>query len=276
MSRKELIAKLRSFNPAILRTRGSESLIALFVWFFENVVKEDYELQSGLSILNYLPKYAVDAIEMVSNKETCPADAVQIRDSYLREVEEENLPLLTEVAFGSVRRALLVASVARMLGEVTGYEFVKRETESYCFSQDNVLMQYLYKFLKEVGFKGMLDIYNAAPSGCSGTFGQTEIRILGTAGRLLVTFARRKEGKTTYKAPKDSGSQDLVLDYIEESVTFIGDDSEPNVPRWGTQSCYADFRLALEMIDEVITNWPATETDQKRVFKTDQEVSIGF
>ena len=274
MNRREFVQQLDRFPVGERTHKGDDHLLAMLKWYFEEKVREDYEPRSGLCIERYLPEYVVDAIQLLNKDKGLPEEVSRHRALYLLETKQDTLPLLTEVGYGGVRRALLVVRLAHLMKVATRQQFVEKEVEAYCFAQDAVLNQVFYRFLQEVGQKGLLGIYEAAPCGCSGTFGQTEIRVGGSAGCLMITFVRRHEGATTYEALP--GSEDLVLPYIEKSVTFIGDDSQPLSPRWGIQSCHGTFRLALEMVEEVVASWPRNRRTQKQVFKKNRNISLGF
>jgi hypothetical protein len=60
----------------------------------------------------------------------------------------------------------------------------------------------------------------------------------------------------------------------ELSVTFVGEDKDPFLLSAGLQSCYAGLRDALDMIEDVVSRWPADTTLQQKRFVEDKEIKM--
>ena len=105
----------------------------------------------------------------------------------------------------------------------------------------------------------------------SGKFGETELRTFICAGRRMFTFARRID-----KSKDSYFKKDGELYCNEDSVSFVGEDHDLRCLSAGIQSIQADFRTCLDMIEDVIKNWPTEIDEQRKVYKANKEVSMGF
>ena len=89
--------------------------------------------------------------------------------------------------------------------------------------------------------------------------------------RAWTTFARREKGKTGVYA---NGKLVHTLPYQEDSVSFVGEDGDPLCLSAGLQSVQTDFRIALDMIEDVIKHWSSEKKEQKKLYKANTNVSI--
>jgi hypothetical protein len=149
-----------------------------------------------------------------------------------------------------------------MLREVTGNVWVEKAIDTYCNAQRYVLQQAFDKFLRLVYRRGLGEIINGCDKvGMSGKFGQTELRTFITGGRVIFTFARRiEEGN-------ESGN--------ECSVSFVGEADDLLCLSAGLQSVYCDLRTALDIIEDVIKNWPQDTKTRNLIYIADKKVLFG-
>lgn len=68
--------------------------------------------------------------------------------------------------------------------------------------------------------------------------------------------------------------KDGELYYNEWSVSFVGEDNYQPCLNAGIQSVNADFRTALDMIEDVISHWPQDPEEQKKLYKTNVRVFV--
>lgn len=279
MHKKELIGALRKHvNGAEVGPRGlwkGQKSFALFLAeYLERLHISHDEKYEHWEIDHYLPELLVAAFETLrtSNEEWI----VHYRQMFEQDAEHE-VPNITDISEGGMRvmlnRYLTVqTTLGFLIKKVTGESWIENNIDKYCNAQIYVLKQTMDKFLRRVWWQGMYEMTDKCRvRGMSGKFGETQLRIFVTAGRVMFTFARRKEGKTGVYL---GGELIDTLPYQEDSVSFVADDSDPLALGTGLQSIDADFRTALDMIEDVIKSWPSTEKERKKVYRADRKISI--
>jgi hypothetical protein len=257
--------------------RGDVALAAFLAWYFRVEVRERYEY-GGFRWA--LPGLLHDAVEML-----------QARYGYCREVIRglislehlEELPRpgdLTDPAAGSDRHHVIwllarAASRAVALMDDPGLfmecrleqdVWTAEHVSGYFHARDRAMGQAFQSFTQRVlrrGLRGMMDACESR--GMSGTFGRTDLRSYYLAGRVGLTFARKLQ----------SGS--------ERTASFVGEDrpgldllGRPHENQMGLMSLEADWREAIDMIEEVTRLWPADEEEQRRCFRPDGAVGLAL
>ncbi len=223
--------------------------------YFSTMVTKEYGL--GLSIVQFMPQHIAEAMEIFRITEE--PIVKRLREEYLQELGDADFPSLTDISFGGAGRVLAIIMVARLMEKVTQWEGTGNRIEAYLFAQDHVLDHALQNFNRKVYREGLWKITNECrTSGMSGQFGETQLRTFDSAGRIMLTFVRKREG----------------YPHGEESITFIADGSDESGIRTGVQSCYTELDGALSMINEVIKNWPSTKDEQQKIYSSDIKVSI--
>ncbi len=255
MDRNELVASIRRFlrNPNI-QWKGEKTFAEYFHWWFDTQVTEDFPY-SG--ILPHLPEIIVEAVQHL--REGQDVETIRFRTSYLNEVQANEVPNLTDIAFGGVRRVLTIEHLAGMMPKLTGNDFTEHQLKAYLHAQDNMLDHSLREFIRQVYRRGMYQLtHECDDSGMGGQFGTTELRTFYTAGHLMLTFARP--------------NQDMPDG--EESVSYVADYEDPTGLRSGVQSVFTSVFTAIEMINEVIANWPQTLEEQAKAYSSNSGVRI--
>lgn len=252
MNHQQLISKLEQYlrNPS-KPSRGDVELAQYLLHFFVN---RPAEKDDKSSILNNLCIYVVEAFDQLRQGQD--AQTAAYRKAYLQAVNAYEVPYLTEVSFSDFERLATINQVSRLMTEITSDSWVGQDIESYLMAQDKVIHQKIRAFINQVYFHGLQARIDASSwRGMSGSFGNTELRSLVAAGRIMVTFARKTD------------------DGDEDSVTLIGREGGPYL---NLQSTYASFSLALDMIDEVISNWPTDREQQAQIYHDNTNVGIGI
>jgi len=284
LHKKELVESLRKYCATYdievsarrrVDCRGQKTLAAFLADYFEKLNIPSDEKYDFWSIDDYLPKLLVAAFETLRTSDE--EWVVGYRQKFERE-SEHKVPNITDLKDGSTfdmfDRSSDVQTLGFMMRDLMGErgERIKSDIDKYCNAQHYVLKQTMDKFLRRVWWRGMYEMTNRCRvSGMSGKFSETELRTFVTGGRVMLTFARRKEGRTGVYL---GGELVEELPYQEDDVSFVGDDSDPLGLGTGLQSLHADLRTAQDMIEDVINNWPENEEEREKVYKVDKKVSI--
>lgn len=256
ITRQDLIKRIQEWlsHPDIT-WKGEVTLARYLHAFFSTRVTEDYGL--GISIMQLMPEYLVEAMELLRTSDD--NEVAAFRSEYLQELEYPVFPNLTEVGFGGLDRNQIVMMLSFIMGKLDD-RWIEEKILGYFFAQDRVLDHALHRFNSHVFRQGMWQqTEDCQTHGMSGQFGSTKLRTYYIAGRIMITFARKRDGFSDG----------------EESVTFVADSSDQSGMRTGLQTCFADLQTAVAMIEEVVGLWPKTLKDQQKVYKSDQEVAIG-
>ncbi len=281
MHKRDLIARLRS---KLLKIQGSidgnnkhqwwkgQSAFACFlIYYLEQLDIPSDEKYDFWNIEPYLPELMVDAFEQL--RTSSDERVVFFRKTYERETGHE-VPNITDLGASDIlhQGSAVQTILGFMLKEVTGNTWIESQIDAYCNAQKHVLQQTFDKFLRLVYRQGLGEmISKCTKRGMSGKFIETDLRTYVMAGRIMFTFAKRidPDKPSHYKV-----GDDLLCN--EHSVSFVGEDGDPLCLSAGLQSVYADFRTALDLIEDVIKSWPQDAKEQKMMFKPDAKVNMGF
>lgn len=274
MTKTEMLSRLKRIQRGECRTRGLYPLIQFIIWFFENTNVPEFE---HTGIYHFLPMYIARAVDLFRTSND--PKAAECRAEYNKEMERDTeIPSLTEIEFGGINRALLNQTLSMSLAKFLEGEnsaWLEKTLEGYFTAQDTVVMQMIHRFDAEVYQGGLFEvIQNCTASGMSGTFGQTSLRSMVTAGRVMFTLARRIDGETVYC---DHESKEIErLPYREVSVSFVGQDGKEYKfeARFGIQSMHADLATILSLFGDMFASWPKDKKEQKKVYKADKEVGM--
>lgn len=229
--------------------KGEGILAAYLGWWFEERCQFKFRYNS---ILQYFNKLMYEALEHFRQGD----DSITTiyRTEYLNEIELSEVSNAFDISYGGMYRGPFIFSIESIIEKVLDQR-IKIEFSAYMWAQDNVLSQKLQEFNLKVYRKGLFKLFNQCScSAMSGEFGSTKLMTFMTAGRVLMTFLR-----------KDS---DL-------SVSFVATDEDPLGIRTGVQSVYATFIESLQLIQDVIDNWPDDEDRQREIFQADESIFIG-
>ena len=255
-AKTELIRNLAEFGRhGDIRMRGERPFCLYFAdWLKKHPTNDKYYVGTG--IFPYLPQLITDAFENLRVGED--ESTLSRRQSYLREKERDTLPEILNIESGGLDRVLTISKLSSLMGKVTGYPWVETQIESYLKGQDTVLEQEFNGFVKRVYLEGLADLHEQSrTNGMRGVFDLTHLRGFTTAGRLMLTFAR-----------KDDNGHD------SHSISFVGEDGDIAGLRFGTQSIYAPLDIATGMIRDVIRNWPQEPNLRAEIYHPDRQVSI--
>jgi hypothetical protein len=281
MHKQELIARLRSKvlkiggamsgNNEHGWTLGQFAFAKFLIYYLENLHIPSDEKYDFWSIEPYLPKLMVDAFECLRTG----AGDVQVAH-YRKMYEEETgheVPNIIDAGESHILHqcSAVQTTLGFLLKDVLGHSEIEHKIDAHCNAQQYVLQQMFGKFVRQVYRQGMCDIISKSKSGgMGGKFGETELRTFVVIGRVMFTFARRidKTKKGIYRK-----GESIVLN--EKSITFVA--SEDDLLCWsaGIQSVYADFRTAIDLIDDVVTHWSQDLKEQKKIFREKRSISLG-
>lgn len=277
MHKRELIAKLAAFAATVpTRTsgpqwKGQQAFAAFLVYYFKNLNIPSDEKYDFWSILPYLPELMVDAFEQLRTSKD--EQVAKFRKQYEEETGHE-VPNITDLGASNIfdQGSAIQTTLGFMLKDITGNEWIGQQIDTYCNAQKHVLQQTFDKFLRLVYRRGLGDMIEKCDKrGMSGKFVGIDLRTYVTAGRIMFTFAKRIDPD---KAGYYKVGDDLVCN--EHSVSFVGEDGDPLCLSAGLQSVHADFRTALDLIEDVVKFWPQDAKEQKKMFKADPKVNMGF
>lgn len=261
MHKKKLIQALREFSENQGSDKhgsgwkGQRSFARYLIHYLEGLTIPLDEKYDFWRIEDYLPQILIDAWE--SFRTSSDPEAQICRKEW--EVETQcKVPNITELGASPIldQSSAVKTSIAFMIVAVTGKQWLEAEVGQYAQAELHLLEQCFDKFLRMVYKQGMFQMIKDCPMrGMSGNFGETELRVYVLAGRTMFTFARKQGDE-------------------EVSFSFVSDDVDPNGLNSGVQSVYTDLFTCLNMIEDVIGNWPSNPEEQARVFKTDEEISL--
>jgi len=249
--------------------KGQKIFAEFLVHYFTELDIPQDEQYDFWSIEHYLPELMVDAFEQLRTSNE--PKAIACREAYVAELGREVPNLVDLGASDIVQRCLAVQStVGFLLKDVLKSDWIEASIDSYCNAQQHVLQQTFDKFTRLVYRRGMFKLIDACQfKGMGGQVGTVELRTYAIAGRIMFTFAKRID--PTKKSYYEQGDN-LICN--EWSVSFVGEDNDPLLLSAGIQSVGADFRTSLDLIEEVIKNWPEDPQAQKKIFKVDKKISM--
>lgn len=278
MHKKDLIKGLAKFvdtyeavRQSGVRWKGQRAFANFLIYYLGNLEIPHDEKYDFFNIEPHLPELMVDAFERLR------LDADPVTANFRKEYEEETgheVPNVTDLGASHIldQGSAVQTTLGFMLREITRLDWVASQIDAYCNAQKYVLKQTFDKFLRLVYRRGLYALTDECGCPMSGRFGETELRIGFCGGRIMFTFARRKEGETIFYG--QDGKVFHRLPYQEDSVSFVGDDSDPLCLSSGLQSVYADFRTALDLIEDVVKGWPHDANQQALIFKKNGNVSF--
>jgi hypothetical protein len=264
MHKKELVKTLRfRADCGEIRWKGQKSFALFLADYLERLNIPYDEKYEHWEIDHHLPELLVAAFETLrtGNEKW----VVYHRKMYEQDAGYK-VPNITDLSGDGMRvmlnRSSAVQTIGFLLKDILGEGWIQNEIDKYCNAQVYVLNQTFDKFLRLVYWRGLEQIVGRCMrAGMSGKFGETNLRTLVTAGRIMFTFARSKNGD------EDANN--------EWSVSFVGEEGDPLCLSSGLQSTCADFRTSLDLIEEVIKNWPENPQDQENIFRVDDKVGLG-
>lgn len=277
MHKKDLINRLEGVIGAYEaeKRRGMSGKLVLaqfFLYYFTKLVIPHDEKYDFWDIRPYLSKLFVDAFEEL--RTGSDIEIVSFRGKYEKEIGGE-IPNILDAGDGNdlLKQISSVMNISSVVKDIFKGDSFSLQIEAYCRAQFTVIEQTFDNFLRRVFRNGMHSIIKVClKSGMSGKFGKTELRTFTSAGRIMFTFARRKRGKTFIYGPDNKVIE--VLPYQEQSISFVAEDGDPLCLGAGIQSVFCDFFTALNMINDVIKNWPADSETQWASYKADKDVSM--
>lgn len=269
MHKQELIDRLKRYTTKNTQWRGQKSFAEFLIHYLSKLEIPVDEQYSFWDIDYYLPKIMVSAFEELRTG----TDEQTVKFRELHETAcGHPVPNITDIGSSNLLDQAFSVQVLLdfLLQEVTEQKWIGNNVERYCNAQTYVLKQTFDKFTRLVYRRDMYNLINACKlQGMSGKFGNVELRTHVSAGRIMFTFAKRIDPskKSHYKWGK-------TLLCNEWSVTFIGEDNDPLLLGAGIQSIDCDFRTSLDLIEEVIKNWPEDPKAQKKVFRANKKIAM--
>lgn len=273
MHKQELIDKLNRFiaknsDPQKRITRGQIATAKFLARYLEKLnIPQDTEYDFW-SIEPYLCKIAIDAFEEL--RTGTDEETIRFREEYEADVHH-SVPNLTDLGSCSmVDQTLSASCLGQLLDDMTEREGIRFELQEYCFAQLHVVKQVFRRFIREVYGQGMFQlIEKCSRKGMGGKFGEVELRTYVIAGRILFTFAKRID-----KSKKGHYVENDELYCNEWYVTYVAESDDPLCLSAGIQSIAGDMQSSVELIEEVIKNWPKGPKAQKKIFHADNKVCM--
>jgi hypothetical protein len=235
------------------RMRGQEVLADFIVFYLGSIRLPADEEDDFWRIEPHIPRLLLRAFDEL---QTSTDPEVQYYRTQYERATERRFPNLTKVgAADIVGRSLTVQAISSLVADVTNLEYLKFEIEKLFNAEYQLIELSFGRFMARVYCGGLFKAIDACPMrGMSGRFGDTELRSLVTAGRLMLTFAR----------PGDTD---------EQSISFVGIDDDKQGLGAGLQSCYTNLDTALNMIGEVMEKWPSDSAEQAAMYVADTHIA---
>ncbi len=259
MKKAQLISKLCVFaENDEKKWRGQKPFAQFFAAWLEKLDIPFDAQYDFWDIDSYIPQLVVDAYEDLRTSDTLYI--AQYRKEYVDDVERA-VPNLTELGKSPVMEQIMTIQItAFLLDKVTGNEYIRQAFSEYANAQNNTLAVCFDKFLRNVYRRGMYDlIQKTKERGMGAQFAHTSIRTFVCAGRVMITFA----------CPQNPTEQEL-------SVSFVLEEGDPVALSGGLQSVYANLHQSMNMIEDVISGWPSSIVEQKKLFKVDKKINFGY
>ena len=253
IKKRQLVSALRlhaQSGDTIMK--GQKTIADFLAFYFESLDIPADEKFEFWDIDRYIPQLILGAFDelLMSDDETI----VGFRNRYIAETGHAVVSL-TNIEGNGLDQSLLVETLKDIFLKV-GDQWVVNDIDTVFNAERHILRLAFYRFLNSVFSKGLFEVIDSSKKrGMSGKFGETNLRSFVAAGRMMLTFSRQ------YGAD-------------EHSISYVLPDDDPHGLGAGVQSLYTDLRVAIEMIDDVIENWPSEEKHQKKAFKADKNVSI--
>lgn len=206
-----------------------EEAAAFADWLSDDAIP-DKEL--GLNWLHDLPKYLVEAFRDFRTQDRFAG----LRDFHEKEIQRP-IPDLLDISCDGIGRALTAMSMQRLMMLLAKDEdWLRERLHAFLNAQSYAVDQAWHNFVMTCYRPLAKRIKDERHRGNSGTFGKTKLYSYAIMGRIVFTFCRGPD--------KDMNS-----------VTYVADDSDMFGLRAGMQSCHVPFTEAIEMINEVVSNF---------------------
>lgn len=261
MNKEELIAALQDYLKSFTNNTTGERFPKGQIAFTKYLIRylTDLEIRGTLSdnIFQYLTTIISDAFHKLKNGEDLQSKV--FRGLYEQEVGLKVPDVLNLGGADYIRQCTTVQVVLEFLFEkVTKSTWLKHEIDKYFNAQRTVLQQYFDKFLREVYRTGLFNLVNTNQGyTLTGEFGQTTLSTYSLGGRIQIELRR---------IPTDRTNK-TEAELEDQYFTFVASDKDPLGLTAGVDYVYCDLITAIQMIDEVINNWPKTAPTQKKLFK---------
>jgi len=236
--------------------RGEKAFAQFLHWWLDKFEIPSDKKYDFFHIDPYLPQLAMDAWEAM--RTGTDDETVRFHHAYNLDTGWR-MGNIMDLGFDSSTQQISgMFTLRTVLSAVMGDDSrIGSEVETYCGAQSMALQGLFDKFIRQVYRKGLFQIIsNDRSRGMKGVFGPTELRTYILAGRTMFTFAR----------PKKRG--------VEVSVSFVAGDDDDLALEAGVQSVEANLPTAFYMIEDVISRWPESTKEQKKLFKADTKVCI--
>lgn len=259
MNKNELIKKIRVYIASgLIRSRGENAFLSFFAEFLANLDIPADRKYDHWSIDQYLPEIVVAAHEQFRESENDLAK--KWRAEYEKDTGHQ-IPHLTNIGESPIiHHALEVGSIGNSFEQIIGEnlgKYICRSIEIYCTAQSMLVQQTFDMFARRVYQQGLFEIVRDCKGrGMNGKFGETWLRSYILTGRIMFTFCRTSDEE------------------FESQVSFVGEETDTLLLSAGIQSIDANVHLCVEMINDVINNWPKNHHDREKVFFGNDNVKL--
>lgn len=250
MDMLHLTKKLRAIRPENCRSTGLYSVIQFLVWYFE---RPKIQRQPEITDTN-LSKVIADGICFLTIG--MDTQAIQCRVIYKRATGHDISKIL-HYPLGSLERESFIFLMSEEIAYLVDFQnhSLLRDRKTN-FHVENMLFESIFKrFITNVYQAG--ELYNLVMQAPSlrriGYFGQTRISSIVILGYVNITLNR--------------------LSVTPENDYLI-------IMKGAANDCFASFEIfpstmnpwtAIDMIRDIIENWPTTKQERNRAFNFDLE-----
>jgi hypothetical protein len=256
MKKDEFIKKLRRYlMTSGFSWKGQQAFVEFLVDYLTRLDLTHFERYDFSHLNNHIPQIVVDAFYELR---TGNADWILVhRQNYEQDVEHPVPNIMDVGASNPLHQCSAVqTTLGYVLRDALSDDHISHQIDAYCNAQIHVIQQYFDRFLREVYRKGLFQIIeNSKVKGMCGKFGNTELWSFSMAGRLTFTFARKEADEEIW-------------------ASFIVEDGDPTGYTGGQGSCNTNFVQTLELLSDVISNWPTLSDEQLKSYKDNNKVTL--
>jgi len=250
MDMLHLIQKLRAIRPEDCRSTGLYSVIQFLVWHFE---RPKIQRQPEITDTNLSQVIADGICFLTIGMDT---QAIQCRVIYKRATGHDISKIL-HYHLGSLERESFIFLMSEEIAYLVDFQnhSLLRDRKTN-FHVENMLFESIFKlFITDVYQAGELyDAIMLAPSLRKvGYFGQTQIASIVILGYVNITLCRMS---TTHSN-----------DYM---IVLKGSDND-RLANFDIYPSTMNPWTAIDMIRDIIENWPKTKQERNRAFNFDLE-----
>ncbi len=245
MKKSQLVGAFRAYGARYNGSDRSRRTLAAYIAYW--IEKADID-QDDSRVEDYLPQFLIGAFDELLNL----GDEVIV--SFRQAFETDAgypFPDLTGLGAGNdFYQMMTIESIGSLVAEVTERPHLLTEINALFSAERWLVHQRFYHFLNRVYRSGLADIIAEHPQAqMSGQFGETTLHSVQAIGKLLLSFSRANSSEQT-----------------EQVMSFACSDNDKLGRDGGLLSCRVDLQTMLDMLEDVMANWPADRAAQREMY----------